>query len=868
MRRTTALLSISTLVLAGTGLWSFTRERTEVLPLKQVHESPEMARAMTKRPSQYWFEQRSFPSGMIPVDLVEETRQRAFIEYQQSQLSTSGVNPLTWELVGPTNIHGRITALAATTDAMTFYAGAANGGVWKTTNGGLNWAPIFDEFHAYSIGDIQIDPTNANIVWVGTGESNPAIDTYDGNGLYRSMDGGANWEHIGLSQVKRVARIAIDSTNTSRMYVAGGGSLFQSDTDGGIWRTTDGGTNWEHVLFADPATMGTDVAINPAHPESLHAAMWDLGASPTTESAIWRSTDFGATWTKLGPAQGLPAANDSTDRISIAYAKSRPTTIYAQIVGGPAMGYVGRGMWRSDNGGATWTKRDAGTTFRDAFGGFGWYFGTMAVSPNNPEFSYALGVQTMRSTNGGTSYFYQNGTTLHVDQHAVWIQPSNNTRVFIGSDGGFYRTLNGGSSWSKLGALPITQFYAITVNPQDNLQRFGGTQDNNTLTGTTNPATWSAVLGGDGFYCLVDHTDPSVVFAEFQNMCGGTGPRRSAGGGPYTQPTGFNPGDRYNWNAPYVMDPTDHNILLAGSHRIYKSVNNGVAYSVSSPDLAFAPGTPRPNGTISTITISPQNNQIYYTGSSNGKLWRSTDGGANWTDKTGTLPVRYITRVTADPFDANTVFTSLSGFNGSNEEPVHVYKSTDMGDSWVNVSGNLPNAPVNDILVDNLDPNRWYAGTDLGVWTTQNAGETWYPLGQGLPFQAIYDIYLHEGARELYAGTHGRSMWKVNLSELPTAVGNPGPAPKLALSAPRPNPSRGDARFNLSLDRDAAVNISVFDALGRRTGVIHDGELAAGRHSLSWNGRDAGGRSARSGVYFLRAESGGRVETQRIVLTQ
>ncbi len=520
-------------------------------------------------------------------------------------------------------------------------------------------------------------------------------------------------------------------------------------------------------------------------------------------------------------------------------------------------------MWRSDNGGATWTKRDAGTTFRDGFGGFGWYFGTMAVSPNNPEFSYALGVQTMRSTNGGTSYFYQNGTTLHVDQHAVFIQPSNNQRVFIGSDGGFYRTLNGGSSWSKLGALPITQFYAITVNPQDNLQRFGGTQDNNTLTGTTNPGTWSAILGGDGFYCIVDHTNPAVVFAEFQNMCSGTGPRRNG-----AQPTGFNPGDRYNWNAPYVMDPTDHNILLAGSHRIYKSVDNGVSYTVVSGDLAFAPGTSRPNGTLSTITISPVDNQIYYTGSNNGKVWRSTDGGANWTDKTGTLPVRAITRVTADPFDANTIFVSLSGFNGSNEEPVHLYKSTDLGDTWVNVSGNLPNAPVNDILIDNVDPQRWYAGTDLGVWTTQNGGSTWYPLGQGLPFQAVFDLYLHEGARELYAGTHGRSMWKVNLSELPTAV-DAGPAPRLALSAPSPNPSRGVSHFSLSLDREARVNVSVFDALGRRTGVIHEGTLSAGRHSLAWDGRDAGGRAARSGVYFLRAESDdGIVLTKRIVRTQ
>ena len=316
------------------------------------------------------------------------------------------------------------------------------------------------------------------------------------------------------------------------------------------------------------------------------------------------------------------------------------------------------------------------------------------------------------------------------------------------------------------------------------------------------------------------------------------------------------------------MDPTNHNILLAGSQHVYKSTTNGVSYSVVSGDLAFNPSSSRPNGTISTISISAVDHLTYYTGSSNGKVYRSTDGGVNWDDKSFGLPLRYVTRIVADPFDAGTVYCSLSGFNGSSEVPVHLYKSTDRGDTWTNIAGNLPDAPVNDIVVDNLNPQRLYAGTDLGVYATQNGGASWYPLGQGLPLQAVFDLYLHTGSRTLFAGTHGRSMWSLNLNEMPTAVGAAAQVTRLALSAPSPNPSRGDVSFTLGLPADARVQVSVFDAQGRRVRSIHEGPLAAGRHAFRWDGRDAGGRLARAGVYFVRADAPGGIQFKRLIREQ
>jgi photosystem II stability/assembly factor-like uncharacterized protein len=832
--------------------------------------APAMSQSLVEprnMPSKYWFEQRSFPFGTIPTAEWEAAVGQAIADRENG--GGLGTSVLSWQFVGPDNIGGRVTAMAVAPGGLLVYMGAANGGVWKSTDGAGSFTPIFDAFSYYSIGALALDPTDPNKLYVGTGESNPAIDTYDGNGIYRTPDGGVSWEHLGLPDVKRIARIAIHPANVNNIFVAGGGTLFQNNNNGGIWRSSDAGQTWSQVLFVDNTTVGIDVIINPLHADSMFAATYDLGNSPVTGSAIWASVDSGLTWTQLGLAQGLFAANDSTDRIALAYAPSRPSYVYARVIAGGAFGaqaYTGRGLWRTTNGGASWLKRNAAGTFTGGFGGFGWYFGDFYVDPLDPERVYALGVPLMRSTDGGNTFANIAGSpTPHVDQHAMWINPVSTGRYLLGNDGGFYRTINNGSIWTKTPSLPISQFYAIEAHPTNVNTPLGGTQDNNTLLCAGTSSTWAAILGGDGFYCAVDPTNASIVFAEFQQCCQGQGPARSSNGGSSFFVSGsFVAADRYNWNSAYTMSPLDHNVLICGSHRIYKSTTNGVSYSIVSGDLAFNPSSSRPNGTISTVDISPVNGNYYFTGSTNGKVYRSTDGGTIWTDITTGLPLRYVTRVVADRFDANTVYATLSGFN-MGESIAHVYRSTDLGANWTPMQGDLPAVPVNDIIQDLTNPLRYYVGTDLGVYTTQNGGTTWYPLGHGLPFQAVFDLDLQAGTNTLFAGTHGRSMWKINLNELPVAVEAAARPVDFALSAPSPNPARGTARFSLELAREGAIAVSVHDVMGRRVATIHDGPLTAGRHSFEWDGSGATGRTSPAGIYFIRASGQGVSRTQRLV---
>jgi photosystem II stability/assembly factor-like uncharacterized protein len=573
--------------------------------------------------------------------------------------------------------------------------------------------------------------------------------------------------------------------------------------------------------------------------------------------------DHGDTWTRL--ATGLPAPSDAVGRIGLALAPSRPSTIYAQIIDGASGGYNGLGLYRSLDGGNTWVRRDpAGGAFENNFGGFGWYFGDVAVDPVNPERIFCLGVGLQRSDNGGATYVSVLGSA-HVDHHAMWIDPTNSLRVYLGNDGGFFRSSAGGGGWTKSLDLPITQFYAGAVDPQNAARILGGTQDNGTLQTSSTPTAWTALgIGGDGFQCLVDPTNPSIVFAEWQFCCDHTGLRRSTNGGAsFLGASGFVANDRYNWNTPIVMNPRNHNLLLVGSHRVYRSTNNGVSYSLISGDLTTNPVTSLVFGTLTTLDISPADTNYYYAGSDDGKVWRSANRGGAWTDISAGLPVRWVTRVTADPVSPLTVYVTLSGF-GSDEHLAHVYRSTDAGSSWTSIEGDLPDAPANDILVDPADPNTLYLGTDIGVYVSRNLGASWFALGQGMPVQTIFDLTLHAPSRTLVAATHGRSQWKLDLNDMPVAVG-PGPhGARLALSAPSPNPSRGETRLTLELPSAGALDAAVFDVLGRRVRTLDRGPREPGVTVLRWDGLDERGRRVEPGAYFVRVVARDEIVTRRI----
>lgn len=838
-------------------------------PHRRDHARP--APAADARPSEIWFAgQRAFPGETIDQAAWHAAQDRARFDRGQAGLATSNGTGLTWQQTGPFNVGGRVTALESVPGGTLVYLGAADGGVFKSTNSGTNWTPIFDGLGIPSIGALELQPGTLDVLYVGTGEANASVDSYDGRGVFRTENGGASWEHLGLEATARVARIAVDPSNTNRVFVAAMGTQFSTGPHRGLYRSENRGQTWQQVLFVNDSTGVCDVVINPAHPETVYAATWERVRRQTyrraygPSSGIWRSIDHGATWTRL--LNGLPAPSNNVGRIALAIAPSRPSRVYAQIIGGAAQAYNGLGLYRSDDGGDSWTRRDA-SGFTNAFGGFGWYFGDMAVNPTNADDVYCLGVDLIRSVNGGANFGSVTGTA-HVDQHAIWIDPSNPARVLLGNDGGFYVSLFGGSNWTKSLDLPITQYYAGAVDPSDPARLFGGTQDNGTLRTLGGASSWTSILSADGFFVVVDPVNPNVVLSEYQYCCYGSGPRRSINGGPNSvASSGCVASDRWNWSTPIVMSPADHNIVLTGSHRVYRSLDNGVSYAPISGDLTGAPATQVVFGTISALEISPVNGGFYYAGTDDGKVWRSLDHGDTWEEVTAGLPLRSVTRLTADPSVERRVYVTLSGF-GSDEHVAHIYRSDDAGAGWVPVQGNLLDVPVNDLLVDPADNQTLFAGTDAGVYVTRDGGGYWYPLGQGMPIQAVFDLAFHAPARALVAFTHGRSSWKLDLTELPLAAGGPAPRAALALGSPHPNPSRAGVRLSLALAAPSAVDASVFDVAGRRVRTLHDGPLAAGTHALAWDGRDAQGVPSAAGVYFVRARSRDGERVQRVVRTR
>ena len=869
MRLRYALIVLVCAVLAGA-----TSDRASLGP-PAPREEPEDSRGLE---SDWFVAQRAFPNQAIPhrrwLEALAQARvDRAALALPADARRASPLaamsGTLTWQQAGPVNIGGRVTAIAAAPGGSPVYLGAADGGVLKSSNGGVNWTPVFDATGIYSIGALALDPADTSTIFVGTGEANSSVDSYDGAGLWWSTNSGRDWNPLGLAATRRIARIAIDPSNTNRIFVAAMGTQFSTGPDRGLYRSEDRGQTWSKVLFVSDSTGACDVAINPAHPETVYCATWERVRRATyrrafgPECGIWRSADHGGTWTLL--SGGLPAPSDNVGRIGLAIAPTWPSTIYAQIGSGAALGYVGLGLYRSQDGGETWTRRDV-STFAGNFGGFAWYFGDVVVNPTNANVVYSLGVGLIQSSDGGQTWGGITGAA-HVDQHALWVDPTNINRSYLGNDGGLFYTTSGPGVWSKSVDLPITQFYAGAIDPSNVSRLLGGAQDNSSIQTSGLPAAWTTMLGGDGFQCLVDPTNPNIVFAEYQNCSSGSGLLRSTAGGAggFVTPTGFVASDRYNWDTPIVMDPGNHNVLLVGSQRVYKSTNNGISYSIVSGDLTTNPVTQLTYGTLSTLEISAADGTLYYAGTDDGKVWRSNTSGASWTDISAGLPVRYVTKVAADPTNANVVYVTLSGFI-QDEHVAHVYRSADQGAHWAAIDAGLPDAPANDLIVDPAHPSTLYLAMDVGMYATQDLGATWFPLGNGMPIGLVVDdLTLHASTRTLVAATHGRSQWKLDLSGLSLAAPGPAPEPAIALSAPVPNPARGAARLTLELARDASVDVAVFDPAGRRVVTLFAGEMAAGQREVAWSGEDATGRGAAPGVYFVRAATPGAVFTRRLV---
>lgn len=715
-----------------------------------------------RAPNDWFFRQRAFPYDEINY----EARNAAWLQSKAARRADISMRGEGWVFQGPLNIGGRISALAMPpSDIQTIYAGAASGGIFKSTDGGGSWNAIFEDEVSLSIGDISIAPSNEDIIFVGTGEANAGGGSmaYDGFGIYRSDDAGETWLHLGLENCGSVGRLAVHPADPQICFVAAMGRLFSNNPERGVFRTTDGGSTWEKVLFLNDSTGAIDMVINPDNPDILYASMWERVRRPNRRdyggpsSGLYRSLNGGDTWTEM--TSGLP--NDAyVGRIGIDIAAADPDVLYA--IYADDIGYFD-GVYKTTNGGNSWTRTSDGD-LSNMYASYGWWFGRISVDPVNPYTAYAIGFDLYKTSSGGDNWSMISAA-VHVDQHDLVAHPQNPSHLVLGNDGGIYISNNAGSSWTFLENLPITQFYTCEVDEQYPERFYGGTQDNGTnRTMTGSDDDWQSIYWGDGFYVLVDPADNNYVYAEYQY---GSFARSTNGGYSFnTAMTGISGSDRKNWNTPVIFDPVNPQILYYGANRLYKTTNRAVSWTAISPDLTNGGGGVNVTwGTITTIAAAASNDQYIYAGTDDGNVWRTSNGGANWTKISEELPVRWVTRLAVDPSDEEIVYVTLSGFRYDSYLP-HVYRSTDGGENWEDISGDLPDAPVNDIIVDPSVDSTIYIATDFGVYATWNLGQNWLLLGDNLPNVPIVDLRLHQPTHTLVAATYGRSMYSFDLDQL------------------------------------------------------------------------------------------------------
>ncbi len=668
-----------------------------------------------------------------------------------------------WVSLGPANIGGRVTDLAVhPTQTNTVFAAAASGGVWKSTDAGATFGWAWDAALTPSIGALAI--TGTGVLYAGTGESNPGGGsvTFPGSGLYRSADGGASWQSLGLAGSDRIGRIAIDPGNPGRIFVAAAGNLFVPGGQRGLYRTMDGGATWQLVLAGLNATTGAiDVAIAPNDPNRIYAAMWDHRRQPNGRvyggpgSGIYRSTDGGATWTRL--AGGLPASGADVGRMGLAVASNR---LYA--IAGDASGDF-LGFWTSTNGGDAWT-RITNTSFLSASQStFAWWFGRVWIDPANASHAFVAGVPMLETLDAGSTW-RRNSSSFHVDQHAMAWDTKVSGRVYIGNDGGVYRSSANGSltgSWTKSTRQTNLQFYTVAVSTQDVSRISGGLQDNGSVR-SWGGTSWNSIGGGDGLQNLIDHTNQNKVYSCSQyGSC-----TRSTDGGSTRSAFGATTSDRRGWLTPVVFDPTNPAIVYYGGNRLNRSTNSAASFTTISPDLTHGNGGTGgyPFGTITTIAVSKSSANTLYVGTDDGRAWITRNTGSTWTEITAGLPTRWITRIAVDPTDANLAYVTVSGFrNGSTT--AHVFRTATGGTSWTDISGNLPDAPVNDIVLDPRDRTRLFVASDVGVFVSTDGGATWAAAGTALPLVPVSDIEATaSGATTvLTAATFGLGMYRLTL---------------------------------------------------------------------------------------------------------
>ena len=699
-------------------------------------------------------------------------------------MSTPTFNGLRLRSIGPAFTSGRISGFAVDPANPTrYYVAVASGGVWKTTNAGVTWTPIFDNEASYSIGAIAVDPKNFLTVWVGTGENNSQRSVSYGSGLYKSEDGGRTWRNVGLRNSERIGRIALDPKDSNIVYVAAQGPLWGPGGERGLFKTTDGGKTWKNILNFSEHTGVTDVVIDPNDPNTVYAAayqrrrhMWTL-INGGPESALYKSTDAGATWNRL--RAGLPTVE--LGRIGLAISPVDSNVIYATVEAADRRG----GIFRSSDRGSSWERRNE-------FDSTAMYYSRILADPKEVDRIYVMNVFLMVSDDGGRTLRRLGERNKHVDNHDMWINPNNTDHYLVGGDGGIYESFDRGVYWDFKQNLPVTQFYDITTdNAKPFYNVYGGTQDNfsfggpsrtRSASGITNP-DWFVTNGGDGFRSQVDPEDPNIIYSESQN--GGlvrfdkrTGERI----GIQPQP---NPSDdpyRWNWDSPFIISPHSRTRLYFAADKLFKSDDRGDSWLTISGQLsrnldrdklpvmgkvwgidAVAKNASTAFfGNASALAESPKKEGLIYVGTDDGLVQVTEDGGKNWRKIEkfpGVEDMAYVSRIIASNHDANTAFVSFDNHQNNDFKP-YLLKTTDAGRTWTSLTANLPkNGPVLAIAEDHVNPNLLFTGTEFGVWFSIDGGAKWIQLKGGMPTIAVRDLNIQKRENDLVIGTFGRGIY-------------------------------------------------------------------------------------------------------------
>ncbi len=806
-------------------------------------------------PADDWFErQRAYPFAEIPNEEYVKS-----IEYSKLNIPADKNVTSSWSLAGPINIEGRITTVAIhPTNPQIVYAGCANGGVWKSTNFCASWVSIFDNQNTSSIGALAIDPSNPSIIYCGTGEDNSLRSYYPGTGIYKSTDAGNTWQLIGLPNSFSIGRVVINPSNTQEVYAAAVGALRRTNNERGVYKSTNGGLNWNRVLFVADSVGAIDVILDPTNPSKVFAAMWerlrreDYIKYGGPQTALYLSTNSGQNWSVV--TGGFPSNDPTLGRISLDICTSNPNIIYALTAYANGSS---RGLYKSTNGGTSWTWINTTVAGSSTYA----YFNRICtVSPVDANILLCGGLGMEKSINAGTSFSSTNYE--HVDQHAAAFAPSNTNYVVIGNDGGIESSINGGSTWQYSHTLPVTQFYAGDINYSNPNDILGGAQDNGTVRTTTGALNnWTDITGGDGFYCLIDYSNPQRVYASTQNGA----LEYSTNGGTY-----FNYGTSgldltyTNWSTPYVMDKNNPLTLYCGTYKIHKTTNGMQSWTAISPDLA---NTHVQNlGTITTVDVSKSNPNVIYCGTDDANVWVTQNGGTNWTKINSGLPNRWVTRVIIHPDSANVCYVTLSGYK-VDTTGAHIFRTTNYGTNWISIKGNLPDAPINDVIIYPFNYNILIIGTDIGVEYTTNLGATWSFLGTGWPtYVPVHNLKFHPPTGKLVAWTHGRSAFSLIIT--PTSIGNIGQniANEYKLYQNYPNPFNPVTKIKFDITSNVKrqmsdVKLIIYDILGKEIQTLINEQLQPGTYEVTFDGSNLP-----SGVYFYKLTARNYEETKKMLL--